>query len=380
MSTSTHVSLLTARGRSAIAVIAVQGEQATTAVEQFFQPLAGGALESKAVGRVLFGDWQRDLEQAGEGVVVRRVGETAWEIHPHGGTAAAQAILDDLTSHGCQPQEWQAALTGSLNDPLEIAATLALPRATTERTAAHLLAQRRGTLREAITKIQQQLASDERESALAAMQQLLESSRWGLHLTQPWKVLLCGSPNVGKSSLINALLGYSRAIVFDAPGTTRDVLTAATAIAGWPVELTDTAGIRSSTDALEAAGIERSRAALDRANVVIPVIDLAASLTADDHHLLDLPNSSLVIGNKADLPHRTTLAECAAPGRTVVATSATTGEGIAQLLNAIAERIVPQQPAYNAPTLFTIEQLEQVQTALAHCQRGDMNSASAALP
>ena len=76
--------------------------------------------------------------------------------------------------------------------------------------------------------------------------------------------MLAGRPNVGKSSLTNALLGYTRSIVFDQPGTTRDVVTATTAIDGWPIEFSDTAGLREGSEPLEAAGIERAASAWPR--------------------------------------------------------------------------------------------------------------------
>ena len=83
----------------------------------------------------------------------------------------------------------------------------------------------------------------------------------GRHLLTPFDVVLAGPANVGKSSLINALVGYNRAIVYDAPGTTRDVITAETAIDGWPVTLSDTAGLRDSDDPLEMAGVQTAQCA-----------------------------------------------------------------------------------------------------------------------
>ena len=100
-----------------------------------------------------------------------------------------------------------------------------------------------------------------RPSAIAAC---CNRADLGLHLTSPWRVVVAGPPNVGKSSLINALVGYHRAVVFDTPGTTRDVVTVGTAIDGWPVELSDTAGIRPSDDRLESRvgrAIEQTRQA-----------------------------------------------------------------------------------------------------------------------
>ena len=95
-----------------------------------------------------------------------------------------------------------------------------------------------------------------------------------------WRVVIAGPPNVGKSSLINAMAGYERAIVSPLPGTTRDVVTLTTAIDGWPVQLADTAGLRASDDELESAGVKLAGAALAAADLVILVCDATGDLNA----------------------------------------------------------------------------------------------------
>jgi small GTP-binding protein len=108
---------------------------------------------------------------------------------------------------------------------------------------------------------------------------------------------------VGKSSLINALVGYQRSIVFDEPGTTRDVVTAETALDGWPIQFIDTAGLRDSdADDLEAAGIALARQQLDAADLRLLVLDTSQPRNADDERLLDEWTDALVIANKCDLP------------------------------------------------------------------------------
>ena len=122
---------------------------------------------------------------------------------------------------------------------------------------------------------------DERIDALLARERL------GRHLTRPWSVVLAGRTNVGKSSLMNALAGYGRAIVHHAPGTTRDAVALATAIDGWPVELCDTAGLRAADDAVERAGIERARQRLAQADLVVLVADRSVPWSAEDQALAD---------------------------------------------------------------------------------------------
>ena len=187
--------------------------------------------------------------------------------------------------------------------------------------------------------------------------------------------MLCGSPNVGKSSLINALLGYGRAIVYDRPGTTRDVLTATTAIDGWPVELSDTAGIRTSSDELEAAGIARARKALQSADLVIPVVAASTPLTDDDLELVAQHGSHLVVINKCDLPSQIDETCLLSADRRIVSTSATTGQGIADLLDAIASALLPAKPEIDTPTLFTTDQVEIVRAAVERIDQHDFAKA-----
>src|SRR5262249_44905395 len=150
----------------------------------------------------------------------------------------------------------------------------ALSRATTLRTAAILWEQASGVFESAIRKLRSSVAADV-SAAAAEMRAWLARVDFGLHLTSPWSVVLVGRPNVGKSSLINAILGYTWSIVFDEPVTTRDVVSASTAIDGWPIELYDVAGLRESDDPLEAAGIERARQKLETTDLSIYLIDVS---------------------------------------------------------------------------------------------------------
>ena len=110
----------------------------------------------------------------------------------------------------------------------------------------------------------------------------------GTHLTTPWRVVLTGRTNVGKSSLINALAGFERAIVSHQPGTTRDVVTTVTAIDGWPVQLADTAGLRISDDELETAGVRLAVETVQSADLIIAVEDAAAANEPTDAQHDDL--------------------------------------------------------------------------------------------
>ena len=164
---------------------------------------------------------------------------------------------------------------------------------------------------------------------------LLAREQLGRHLTRPWSVVLAGRINVGKSSLLNALAGYGRAIVHPAPGTTRDAVAVTTAVDGWPVELCDTAGLRATGDAIERAGIERARQRLAQADLVVLVADRSVPWSPEDEGLARQYPAAVLVHNKCDLPassgHR--------PGG--ISTSALRGQGIDALLTAIGRRLAP---------------------------------------
>lgn len=351
-----------------MATLRVEGPGAVETVQAFFharsgRPLAAYAADQFAVGR--FGGEQ------GEEVVARRAADDAVELHCHGGLAAVAAIEETLAAAGCRRVAWQdwigkrgqspfarRVLHTNGNCPLfpaiAAAALAALADARTERCAAILLDQHQGALSRAIDAIRQALGRGGASSARRQIDELLARAELGRHLTRPWSVVLTGRTNVGKSSLLNALAGHGRAIVHDAPGTTRDAVTATTAIEGWPVELCDTAGLRSPGDAIERAGIELAHQRLARADLVALVADQSAAWTAEDQALRDQWPRAVLVHNKCDLP--------ASPGirPAGLRTSARHGSGVDDLLATIAGRLVPDPPQPGAAVPFTDEQVDAI--------------------
>jgi tRNA modification GTPase len=245
------------------------------------------------------------------------------------------------------------------------------------RTAAILIDQAQGALDKALRTIVEQLGQQRTTAAKQGLVALLAHRRVGLHLVHPWRVALNGPPNVGKSSLINALVGYQRAIVYEQPGTTRDVVRAAAAFDGWPMQLLDTAGLRDSHDAVETEGIRRARQTARDADLVLLIQDAAQPMASDQHPPLVTDASRLIhIRNKIDLVN-SQAADIGMVG--CLATSALSGQGIPELMAAIVQRLVGPPPAAGAAVPFTRQQVASLQQALDSCERRQPATAVAAL-
>lgn len=367
----TTATILTPPGRGAVATISIEGRAAVELVEQHFIAASRKRLSELPLRRIVFGRWQ-SAGDSSEELVVCRLAEDRVEVHCHGGQAALNAIMDSLVSRGAvrhSPADW------AFQHEVELIAgeaRLALPEAQTERVALILLDQYQGAMQREIASICKAVIDAQRlgKGLAEVMQHCAELlSRWevGRHLTTPWRVVLAGPPNVGKSSLMNALMGYDRSIVFDQPGTTRDVVTALTALEGLPVELSDTAGLREGTDEIEQSGVALTRQQLESADLVLAISDVTS---VDPNPSLATSKPILKVLNKIDLGSPTTIE------MDVIPVSARTGEGMEALIGAAVARLVPVPPERGQAVPFT----ERQAMLLSEAQRAlDCNDAAAAL-
>jgi tRNA modification GTPase len=346
MTNPTLLSCLTPPGRAALATLGLQGPAAWPVVRELFQTRKGSPLpESPVAGAFWLGRFGREL--ADEVVLaVHQVEPTArLEIHCHGGREVVRLLVELLTARGLVEVSWPEFLRQTTPGVLQAEAALALAQAPTVRTANILLDQYHGALPAALDVIRGALEANEEERAAALVDELAGRIPLGRHLTEPWQVVIAGAPNVGKSSLVNALAGYQRSIVAPTPGTTRDVVTTRLALDGWPIELADTAGLRGQGESIEQEGMARARARLEKADLVLWVLDASAERTEPE-----VPSAHLHrVINKVDLPAAWNLDEVGPALRV----SARTGEGIEELVNAISRRLVPEVPPPGAAVPFT---------------------------
>ena len=359
------VAWLTPPGRGALSVIGIWGAGAAALIDSLFDPRRGGMIADWLPGRLGPGSWrgrEHSLPAAAvapEEVVVVR-GQWGWEVHCHGGGAAAAAILDDLGRAGARILPAAAWLTRRGATAAADAAAL-LPAVGGSSTAKILARQVAGELDAALARLEGFVAA----GAIVAARQLADflrrAGRVGLRLARPWRVVVAGQVNAGKSSLVNALAGHARSLVSPLPGTTRDVLETSIVVAGWDIILVDTAGLRDAENGSGAVG-PTERAGIDRA--------VAAARTADlVVHVVDSPTcppppastDGLTIWSKSDLHPQ------GATPEGVIATSVTTGAGIERLAAAIVARLVPEsfeEGLLTGPVPFAPSHLEAIAAVL----------------
>jgi len=396
----TIAAIATPPGEGGVAIIRISGKNALSIADALFSGDVFAYQSHKAhYGKVL--DKQRMTVD--DAILLPMLGKRSYtgedtvEIHCHGGYLITQRVLDRVLECGARaanPGEF--TYRAFLNGKLDLAQAEAVQELIGAKNAYALNAaeqQLQGRLSNQVAIFQSELteiaaileawvdfpeegiefASIEEiiEQLLAAkkkMESLVATFHDGKIMREGIAVSLIGSPNVGKSSLMNALLDKERAIVSDIPGTTRDVLEDHLQLNGLNFRLTDTAGIRMTDEKIEIEGIRRSRRAMEEADLILLVIDLSQGLTESDRTLLEeVPKEKTVlVWNKSDLqpippkapefPHAVTL-------------SAKTREGIEQLKQEI-DAVIWEHGAPSQEEVFitNIRHKQALQSAIGFCQ------------
>ena len=364
---TTIVALSTPRGRGALAVIRLSGPDAIATARQM-----GGIDKIEPRRATLV-----HLRRPNDGEVLDQVlltcfngphsltGEDVVEISCHGSPAVVRSIIDTTLELGAVlagPGEFtlRALSNGKIN-LAQAEAIRDLIAAQTEAAVKQASRQLNGELSNALGPFKEKLVevivllesalefveedipaprANEIDGHLAVVsegvEKLARSYSAGRLLQEGVRVTITGRPNVGKSSLFNSLVERERAIVTDIPGTTRDTLTEAIDLEGIPVILTDTAGLRQTTDGIETLGIERTRRAMSDSDLVLVVLDGSTGIDADDRELINHTANTrrLVVANKSDLPEFSVPASCVEELQPIKV-SARTGEGLVILRAAI---------------------------------------------
>lgn len=344
----TLTALLTPPGPAAIASIGILGPDAIGIATPLFASSRGRSLGELPFDIPLYGCFGL---QAKDDVVLsqKQFGDSVEVlIHCHGGAAITRSLLTDIVARGAQQVTWQEYLLAHGEDIVSIETREALARAPTERCAQILFDQWNGNLQRALDRL---VANPDPQQANA----LLRWAPLGLHLVEPWRVLFIGPVNAGKSSLLNAIVGYQRAIVSAEAGTTRDVLRGEISIEGWPLEVLDGPGFRQSLSTLEEAGHAILERVVQKVDLTLLVLDTSQPLDEEGRRLWSHRQPDLVIGNKVDLATPWTDDEQKGLDLRV---SAQTGEGIGALLSLLAGKLIPEVPPPGTIMPFTVRQVE----------------------
>ena len=348
---------LTGKGPGALSVVQLGGPKVWEAIRQAFQSSKQSRLpELPSAGSAWLGSFP-DAKQCGDQVLLLWRGDSKKgfaEIQSHHGILADQALAQRLASMGIEVtnlfEDQDSGHFADASTLFEREKLRALAMCPNHTWLNRILTWADRDWPRAVEKLFHWINNGNWTQARDLVQSALLLEPWSTRMVKPFEVLISGPPNAGKSSLLNRLVGYDRAIVSTIPGTTRDLVSGQIALKGWLVNLTDSAGVRETDDPIESQGIERVKGQMLRADAVIWVTD----------PLSDQPSPSdwgnrIEIANKIEVANKVDLRESFAKFETnPLSISAKTGLGVDQLLQAMSTRLgLPDFPL-NLPIPFTI--------------------------
>ena len=403
MERDTIAAISTAPVPSAIGILRLSGPRAAEIAQKCFKPLGHKGLTDYPVRYLVYGDL---LDRGGQPIdrvlctysrgPASYTGEDTAEFQCHGSPMVLSLGLEALFARGARqagPGEFtrRAFLNGKL-DLAQAEAVGDLLEARSREGARHAAGQLTGALSRKIGDIYSALVdvmahfhavldypdedidpfrmeelSELLEQQAGELRRLLASCRRGKQLTQGVPCAIVGRPNAGKSSLLNALAGYERAIVTDVPGTTRDTVEVNVELGGLPVRLIDTAGLRDSDDPVEQLGVARSRAAMESSMLLMVVCDGSVPFTREDAALLEQAMAlapTILVWSKSDLPSAPAPFLNLPEEFPAVSLSAQEGTGLEALEEAVAALFPRDQEAPYGQLLTNQRQEEAARRAL----------------
>lgn len=372
----TIAAISTAMGEGGIAIVRVSGENAKKIVNNIFEAKNGKPLIDMKTYTMRYGFITDENNNHIDEVIVSFMkgprsftGEDIVEINCHGGVVATNKVLERVVKAGArlaEPGEYtkRAFLNGRI-DLSQAEAVIDIITSKTELSMKSALMQSEGVISKEIRSLREKLiaiiahieatvdypeddleevtadgAVNDLQSIITEVKRLIDTAEEGKILREGLSTVIVGKPNVGKSSLLNALTKENRAIVTDIPGTTRDVIEEYINVAGVPVKVVDTAGIRETEDVVEKIGVERSRERISDADLVILMLDSNSGLSEEDKEIINhiRDKKYMVLLNKSDLDNHLTeddlkYLDC----KNIFKISAKTGEGIEDVKARIKE-------------------------------------------
>lgn len=402
----TIAAIATPLGEGGIGIIRISGSKAYAIGDAIFRSSNAVPLAKRQDRSVQYGNITDETGKTIDEVLLlimkgphSYTAEDILEIQCHGGRQSLQEILSLVLRNGARlanPGEFtQRAFVNGRIDLAQAEAVMDVIKAKSEAGLSSAVCQLEGRLSsiikdmrshltDFITRLEVTIDYPEEDleditvpdvagairEMLLRLQQMMDKSKSGKMIRDGVIVAIAGTPNAGKSSLLNRFLREERAIVTDIPGTTRDSIEEWITIKGVPVCLVDTAGIRETKDAVEKIGVDRAKAYLDKADIILAVIDQSRPLTKEDTEILKQCHgkNTIIVCNKEDLQPVVTMEAVAGYGFPAVSLSAETGEGVDALQDMMLSLVFGKGMLENTNTLLTntrhIELVRQSKEAL----------------
>lgn len=400
----TIVAIATAPGEGGIGILRISGEKSLVIAESIFKSVSGKKIGEYNNRTLIYGNIVDDGKIIDEVLLAYMKGPKSYtaedviEINCHGGFISVKKILELILSKDvrlAEPGEFtkRAFLNGRI-DLSQAEAVIDVINAKTSKSHEVAQEQLEGTLsikirslRDKVTELLAHVTvaidypeediefityntlKEKTEELEKEIKKLYDSSESGKIFREGLKTVIVGKPNVGKSSLLNLILGEKRAIVTDIPGTTRDVIEEFVNIRGIPIKIVDTAGIRETEDVVEKIGVEKSRESLINADLVIMVLDYSEKLTDEDLEILESidKNKTIVLLNKTDLKKQIEEEKISnyVENNSIIEISALKQEGIEKLENKI-ENLVYKGEVKNSSEIVISNTRHRDALAKAH--------------